>query len=441
MPVSTSRLRRSVALAGLPTRAVGRAAAIQARGLLGADRDALREAARTATAADTRATLGELKGGALKLGQLLSTVDALFPTDPEDSWQHALGALQEANPGLPFDEVRPVLEAELGADWRALFTDLDEHPRAAASIGQVHRATWAADGTPVAVKIQYPGVAQAIAGDVRSLAITLRLTSLVARGMAMPPLVAELRTRLAEELDYRTEGLHQQAFASAYAGDRDYYVPPVRLATHSVLVSDWMDGTGLAQVARDGTPAQRDQLGAAYQHFFLTSPSRVGLLHTDPHPGNFRLLDDGRMGVLDFGSVLVLPEGLPVTFGGLIRAMTATDPDAVEAALRAGGFIAADRDLEVEKLIDYLSPFSEPARHDRFTYSRAWLAGEFGRVNDPRNPDFTVALQLTLPAEQLFTQRLWLGMVGVLCGLGATVSVRPELEAHLPGFAAAPVED
>ncbi|MGB7981564.1 MAG: AarF/ABC1/UbiB kinase family protein, partial [Candidatus Nanopelagicales bacterium] len=409
---------------------------IQARGLLGADRATLREQARTATAADTRATLGSLKGGALKLGQLLSTVDALFPADPDDSWQHALGALQETNPGLPFDEVRPVLICELGPDWRALFDDFDEHPSAAASIGQVHRATWA-DGTPVAVKIQYPGVAQAIAGDVRSLAITLRATSLVARGMAMPPLVAELRTRLGEELDYRTEGANQRAFAEAYTDDPDYYVPPVLLATRGVLVSHWMDGTGLAQVARDGTPAQRDHLGAAYQHFFLTSPSRVGLLHTDPHPGNFRLLDDGRMGVLDFGSVLVLPEGLPVSFGGLIRAMTATDPAAVERALRAGGFIAADRELEVEKLIDYLSPFSEPATHERFTYSRQWLAAEFGRVNDPRNPDFTVALQLTIPAEQLFTQRLWLGMVGVLCGLRATVPVRPELEAYLPGFAAA----
>ncbi len=439
--VQTSRIRRSAALAGLPMRAVGRSLMIQVRGLRGADRAALREQARTDTAADTRATLGSLKGGALKLGQLLSTVDALFPTDPDDSWQHALSALQEANPGLPFDEVRPVLEAELGSDWRAaLFTDFDEHPSAAASIGQVHRATWAADGTPVAVKIQYPGVAQAIAGDVRSLAITLRLTSLVARGMAMPPLVAELRTRLGEELDYRTEGQHQRAFAQAYAGDPDYFVPPVLLATHSVLVSRWMDGTGLAQVARDGTPDQRDRLGAAYQHFFLTSPSRVGLLHTDPHPGNFRLLDDGRMGVLDFGSVLMLPHGLPSTFGGLIRAMTATDPEAVERALRAGGFIAADRTLEVEKLIDYLSPFSEPAKHERFTYSRAWLQGEFGRVNDPRNPDFTVALQLTLPAEQLFTHRLWLGMVGVLCGLGATVPVRPELEAHLPGFANAKPE-
>jgi predicted unusual protein kinase regulating ubiquinone biosynthesis (AarF/ABC1/UbiB family) len=434
VPIQTSRLRRNLAIAGLPARAVGRALAIQARGLAGADRAALREQARRDTADDTRTTLGGLKGGALKLGQLLSTVDALFPADPDASWQTALGALQEDNPGLPFGEVEPVLVAELGPAWRARFGSFDEHPVAAASIGQVHRATWA-DGTPVAVKVQYPGVADAVAGDVRSLAVALRLTSLVARGMAMPPLVAELRTRLGEELDYRTEAQHQRAFAEAYDGDPRYYVPPVVLATREVLVTHWMDGVGLAEVARDGTPGQRDHLGAAYQHFFLTSPRRVGLLHTDPHPGNFRLLPDGRMGVLDFGSVLMMPGGLPPTFGGLIRAMTATDPAEVERQLRAGGFIAPDASLEVEKLIDYLSPFSEPARHQVFTFSRAWLKSEFGRVNDPRNPDFTVALQLTIPADQLFTHRLWLGLVGVLCGLGATVQVRPELEAHLPGFA------
>lgn len=437
MPVPTSRLRRDLSLAGLPTRAVGRSLAIQARGLLGQERDQLRQQARAATAADTRATLSRLKGGALKLGQLLSTVDALFPADPDRSWQSALGALQEDNPGLPFPEVRPVLEAELGHGWRQRFEDFDPEPVAAASIGQVHRAVWT-DGTPAAVKIQYPGVAQAIAGDVRSLAVALRLTSLVARGMAMPPLVAELRTRLGEELDYRTEAAHQRAFAAAYAGDPDYDVPPVFAATRGVLVSRWLGGTGLAEIARSGTAEQRDRLGAAYQHFFLTSPARVGLLHTDPHPGNFRLLPDGRMGVLDFGSVLVMPNGLPDTFGGLIRAMTATDPAAVLDRLRDGGFISAGAQLEVDKLIDYLSPFSEPARHDTFTFSRQWLRSEFGRVNDPRNPDFTVALQLNLPADQLFTHRLWLGLVGVLCGLGATVPVRPELEAYLPGFADAP---
>lgn len=401
-----------------------------------ASRDELRHRASAATAADTRAVLGELKGGALKLGQLLSTVEALFPSDPDDSWRQALVALQESNVGLPFAEVEPTLVRELGPRWRDRFARFDEQPCASASIGQVHRATWA-DGREVAVKVQYPGMAEVLAGDVRSLGWALRAMSVVSPGVAMPPLVAELRIRLAEELDYRREAEHQQAFAAAYEDDPDYCVPRVVFAGEELLIGEWLDGTPLAAIAATGSQADRDRVGALYQRFFLTSPGRVGLLHTDPHPGNFRLTPDGRLGVLDFGSTLRTPGGLPESFGRLIGAMTATDPQQVEAALRDGGFIRPGATLEVDKLIDYLSPFSEPARHEVFAYSREWLKSEFGRVNDPRNPDFAVALQLTLPPEQLFTHRVWLGLVGVLSGLGAVVAVRPELIAHLPGFAQA----
>lgn len=174
MPLHTSGARRSLAVAGLPVRAVGRAVQVRlARALRRGDPAAAAARARSATAADTRAVLGSLKGGALKVGQLLSTVDALFPADPEASWQAALRALQEDNPGLPFAEVRPVLEAELGPRWADRLRDLDEHPAAAASLGQVHRGTWA-DGTDVAVKVQYPGVAEAVSADVRALSLALR---------------------------------------------------------------------------------------------------------------------------------------------------------------------------------------------------------------------------------------------------------------------------
>ena len=401
--------------------------------LRGGDRQTLSNEARSATADDTRRVLAELKGGALKAGQLLSTVETLFPQDPEGSWRAALTALQQDNPGLPFDEVEPVLREELGMDWRQQFADFDEQSVAAASIGQVHRARLA-DGRDVAVKIQYPGIAEVMASDVRSLSWALRVTSLVARGMAMPPLVAELRTRLTEELDYRQEGEWQNRFSRAYRDDAEVIVPECITATRRVLISDWLAGTDFAQVAAEGSSADRDLAGQLYQRFFLVSPTRVGLLHTDPHPGNFRLVD-GRLGVLDFGSVLVTPGGLPETFGRLIAGMLVGDNDAVERRLRADGFIRPGRTLEVDKLADYLSPFTEPARHERFHYSREWLRGEFGRINDPRNPDFAVALQMNMPAEQLFTHRVWLGLVGVLSGLEATVAVRSELEAYLPGFA------
>lgn len=437
MALQTSRLRRTSAVAALPLRAVGRSLRLHAAAARGGDRNALQNDARAATAADVREVLGELKGGAMKVGQLLSTVDALLPQDPDGSWQQAVTALQESSPGLAFREIEPVLRADLGAGWRRRFATFDERPVAAASIGQVHRATWAADGRPVAVKVQYPGVAEAMTADVRSLAAALRAMSLVMPGTALPPLIGELRVRLAEELDYDREGAHQRRFARQYRGDGEVTVPDVLLAHRRILVSDWLDGTGFAEIALSGSREQRDRAGLLYQRFFLTSPGRVGLLHTDPHPGNFRLLPDGRLGVLDFGSVLVLPGGLPDSFGGLIGGMLAGDPAAVEARLRADGFLRPGKRIEIAKLVDYLAPFTEPASHDVFHYSRAWLREQFARANDPRNPDFTVALKLTMPAEQLFTHRVWLGLVGVLSGLDAEVPVRSELLAHLPGFAEA----
>lgn len=403
------------------------------RVLRGGDGNALSNQARAATAEDTRRVLAELKGGAMKAGQLLSTVETLFPQDPEGSWRSALTALQQDNPGLPFTEVEPVLVADLGMDWRQQFADFEEQPCAAASIGQVHRAVLA-DGRVVAVKIQYPGISEVMAADVRSISVALRATSLVARGMAMPPLVAELRTRLHEELDYRQEGSWQNRFARAYDGDSQVVVPYCVTATRRVLITEWLDGVDFAHVALEGEEADRDLAGQLYQRFFLDSPRRVGLLHTDPHPGNFRLVD-GRLGVLDFGSVLTTPGGLPETFGRLIAGMLVGDNKAVESRLRADGFIRPGRHLDVDKLADYLAPFTEPARYETFHYSREWLRGQFGRVNDPRNPDFAVALQMNMPAEQLFTHRVWLGLVGVLSGLEATVTVRSELEAYLPGFA------
>ncbi len=433
MPLATSSLRRSASIGMLPVRALGRSARVQWGVLRGGDRTDLSNRARAQTADDTRQVLGDLKGGALKAGQLLSTVETLFPQDPDGSWRSALTAMQEDNPGLSLAEVEPVLRADLGAGWRRRFGQFDPHPVAAASIGQVHRATLP-DGRAVAVKIQYPGVAEVMAADVRSLSLALWVTSLVARGMAMPPLVAELRTRLTEELDYEQEAQSQNRFADAYADDPEVVVPRVLEATGRVMVSEWLPGRGFAELAVRGSRSDRDRAGQLYQRFFLVSPKRVGLLHTDPHPGNFRLVD-GRLGVLDFGSVLQTPGGLPETFGRLIAGMLAGDTDAVERRLRADGFIRPGKHLEVDKLADYLAPFTEPARHETFSYSREWLRGTFGKVNDPRNPDFAVALQMNMPAEQLFTHRVWLGLVGVLSGLNATVAVRSELQRYLPGFA------
>jgi len=420
----TGRARRAVALLSLPAGAAALAAEGVVRRAAGQDPAQVRTRLRERNTARTRRVLAELKGGALKAGQLLSTVEALFPQDPQDSWREALVSLQEQGGGLPF---------ELGPGWRQLFRSFTPEPAAAASIGQVHRAEWA-DGRPVAVKVQYPGVREALSADVRTLSVMSRLAALVARGLALPPLMAELRDRLVEELDYEHEARTQTRFRTAYADDARILVPEALHATPRVLVMDWLDGTPLAEVARSGTQQERDTAAALYQRFLVSGPGRAGLLHTDPHPGNFRMLSGDRLGVLDFGSSLELPGGMPSTFGRLLRALLDGDPDVVLARLREEGFVRPGARLDVAALVDYMAPFSVPARHERFRFSRDWLRGEFGRVNDPRNPDFGVALQLSLPPEHLFTHRVWLGMVGVLCQLEADVPVRAVLAEHLPGF-------
>ncbi len=422
---------RELRLLSLPASAALLTAYGVVRRRRGEDPEVVRRDLRARNTARTRQVLGDLRGGALKAGQLLSTVEALFPQDPEGSWREALTALQQDNAPLPFAQVEPVLRAELGAGWRALFDSFDEQAVAAASLGQVHRARWHDGGRPVAVKVQYPGVREALAADVRLVSAVSRLAALVARGLALPPLVAELRERLTEELDYEHEGRSQERFATAYVGDPDVVVPHVVRATSRVLVQDWVGGTPLAEVARSGSQAERDDAARRYQLFLVSGPERVGLLHTDPHPGNFRVLPDGRLGVLDFGSTLELA-GMPPAFGRLIDALLSDDPAVVLSRLREAGFVRPGADLDVAKLMDYLAPFSVPARHDRFRFSRSWLRGEFGRAGDPRDPDFAVALQLTIPAEQLFTHRVWLGMVGVLCQLEATVPVRSVLDRWLP---------
>ena len=433
MTLTTARAARTLRLLSLPAGAAALGVEGVVRRVRGQDRERVAADLRARNAARTRRVLGELKGGALKAGQLLSTVEALMPQDPEATWRDMLATLQDANPPLPFFEVEPVLVAELGTTWRQAFSSFEEQASAAASIGQVHRAVWA-DGRPVAVKVQYPGVREALVADVRTLSLVSRAAALVARGLALPPLVAELRDRLTEELDYLHEARTQTAFATAYRDDPDVLVPQVLHASPRVLVMDWVDGVALSVVARTGSQQQRDRVAGQYQRFLVSGPARAGLLHTDPHPGNFLVLPDGRLGVLDFGSSLALPDGMPHTFGRLLTALLGDDPDQVLRRLREEGFVRPGVQVDVAKLVDYMAPFSAPARHERFRFSRDWLRAEFGRVNDPRNPDFGVALKLDLPAEHLFTHRVWLGMVGVLCQLEAEVPVGPVLRQWLPGF-------
>jgi hypothetical protein len=166
----------------------------------------------------------------------------------------------------------------------------------------------------------------------------------------------------------------------------------------------------------------------------LSGPARAGLLHADPHPGNFRITPEGKFCVLDFGAVAQLPDGLPMAMGTLMRIASVGDAETVMEGLRAEGFIRPNIELDPQKLLEYLDPFVEPARHAEFTFSREWLRGQFTRLSDIRNPDAMIGMKLNLPPSYALIHRVWLGSIGVLCQLEATVPVRSTLVDWVPGF-------
>ncbi len=426
---------RGAKLATLPLGVAGRATLGLGKRLGGRPAELVTAELQARTAEQLFQVLGQLKGGAMKLGQALSVFEAALPEDIAAPYRAALTKLQEAAPPLPAATVHQVLARELGDDWRSRFADFDDAPAAAASIGQVHRATWR-DGTAVAVKIQYPGAGKALMSDLRQLARLARVFSALAPGLDVKPLIAELQERVAEELDYRLEADSQRAFAAAYDGDPEICVPQVIDGSERVLVTEWIDGIPLSTVIKDGTPEQRDRAALLLARFLFSGPVLAGLLHADPHPGNFRLLPDGRLGVIDFGAVNRLPDGAPEPIGRIARLALSGDADAVLDALRAEGFVKPDVQVDAQAVLDYVTPILAPIAAPTFRFTRAWLRAEAMRVGDPRTPAAALGRQLNLPPSYLLIHRVTLGTIGVLCQLGGEAPFREEMERWQPGFAA-----
>jgi predicted unusual protein kinase regulating ubiquinone biosynthesis (AarF/ABC1/UbiB family) len=333
------------------------------------------------------------------------------------------------------------IEDALGPDWRTLLVSMDEEAAAAASIGQVHRGRWH-DGREVAIKVQYPGAGEALLGDLRQLARVARGVAPVFPGIDIKPLVEEVQARAADELDYRLEAEAQQAFADAFRGDPEIVVPGVVSFGERVLVTEWMDSpASLASIVRTGTQEERDHYGELLVRFLFAGPARTGMLHADPHPGNFRVLpgpdgSPGRLGVLDYGAVARLPgRALPSPLGRLMRLAVDEDPDALLEGLRREGFVKDNIRIEPQAVFDYLNPFVEPTRVERFRVTRDWMREQFDRINNPRSPSYTVATKINLPPSYLLIHRTWLGGIGLLSQLGAEAPFKAILEESLPGFA------
>lgn len=432
--VPIGALKRGARLATLPIGFAGRTAFGIGKRIGGAPAEAVAAQVQARTAEQLFKVLGELKGGAMKAGQTLSIFEAALPEEFAGPYRATLTKLQEAAPPMSAAAVHRVMAADFGADWHKKLPQFDDHPAAAASIGQVHRALWS-DGTAVAVKIKYPGADQALINDLNNVSRLGKLFTAAMPGVDAGPILDELKARVSEELDYHREAENQNKFYAAYVDDPRFAIPRSRAARANVLVSDWLSGTPLSTVIAQGDQAERDHAGERYLSFLLSGPAKAELLHADPHPGNFRITDDGRLGVLDFGAVAEMPGGLKPVVGRLLRTALHGGGQEVVDGLVDEGFLRPGHKMDPQPVLDFLAPFVEPARTPTFHFTRAWLRGQFTRLSDPRNHDFMVGMRLTLPPEYLLVHRVWLGGLGVLCQLGSEIPARDLLEEWVPGFA------
>ena len=430
----TYAFARTARLASVPVSHAARRSVVAGTRMMGGDSELALNRAQRRTAEQLFHVLGTLKGGAMKFGQVLSVLEAALPEEFAAPYRESLTKLQDSAPPMSAKSVESQMVKGLGANWRTRFLEFDDQAVAAASIGQVHKAIWH-DGREVAVKIQYPGAAKAVMADLNQVARMGNLFSFAFPGIDLKALIAELKLRVSEELDYLHESKVQRKFSVAFDGHKDFFVPHVLVASTQVVVTEWVDGNSLARVIESGTQDERNKYGQLYLRFLLSGPRIAGLMHADPHPGNFRVMPDGRLAVFDFGATAELPDGLPVAMGTLLRVAMNSDSSGILEGLRAENFIRPGIHIDPDALRDYLAPFTEPAQTPTFKHSREWLREQFARTSDPRNPDWAIGLKINLPPNYLLIHRVWLGSIGVLCQLGAEFSVVDEFNEWIPGFA------
>ncbi|MFZ1361966.1 MAG: AarF/ABC1/UbiB kinase family protein [Candidatus Nanopelagicales bacterium] len=432
LPEST--FRRTQRLASLPVGFAGRKALGLGKRIGGQSAEMVSDQIKARTAEQLFSTLGELKGGAMKLGQTLSVMEVALPEETMAPYREQLTKLQAAAPPMASEAVFQIMEEELGSDWRDRFQEFNDEPAAAASIGQVHRGI-SSDGRDVAIKIQYPGALQAIKSDFKQMARLAKLFSILAPGLDIKPLLRELEDRLTEELDYIRESQAQRTFAAAYEGDPEFVIPHVLAAGPHVIVSEWIEGTQLSQLITEGSKEERDHAGDLYFRFLLSGPARAGLLHADPHPGNYMITPDGKLAVLDFGAHASLPDGFPPAIGRLISvALEGKDSDEVVRGLRQEGFLKPQVKVNSLDVMDYFSPLIEPLRNEEFHFSREWIRAQFQRIRDPREGDLSLSVKFNMPPQYLLIHRVWMGSIAVLSQLDATIPARESALEWVPAF-------
>ena len=427
--------RRNAKLAALPIGVAGRAVGGLGKRIAGKSKDEVTQELMEKTAEQLFSVLGELKGGAMKVGQALSIMEAGIPEEFGEPFRDALTKLQAEAPPLPADKVHAVLDQQLGTKWRERFREFDDTPAAAASIGQVHRAVWS-DGRDVAVKIQYPGADHALRADLKTLGRMSGLIQKLSPGTDVKAMVDELIDRTDAELDYLGEAEHQRAFAKAFDGDPNFLVPKVVASAPKVVVSEWVNGIPLSRLITEGSQEERNAAAARMAEFEISSPYRVGLLHGDPHPGNFFIADDGRFGVLDFGAVGVYPDGLPPETGPIFKLARDRSYDELRDLLVATDFIRPSHAAKVtpDDLEAYLKPFVDPLYTDEFHFTRQWLQRAAGNATDLRGDVYKTSRNLNVPKNFVMVFRVLLGCVGIAAQLEAYAPYRAIMTEWVPGI-------
>ena len=373
--------------------------------------------------------LSGMRGAAMKIGQTLSAVDlGLVPEEIRPQFQEILASLQQDAKPVPFKSIRKVIEDDLGERLGQAFADFDEHPIAAASIGQVHRAVLH-DGREVAVKVQYPGIAEAVHADMQNLRLALKLLDVIAPGIDTGPIAQELRGRIGQELDYELEASNHRAMARAYRGHPFVFVPDVisSLCRERVLVSELVhDAHRFAEVR--GWPAdRRDRLGEILIRFYINGPLRHRLLNGDPHPGNSLFLDDGRVAFIDFGFFKHLSQEEVAQVIASTRATYEGDAKALFEVISGLGALPPDPALEEPFLESYQAIFGWLLVDQPVTVDGSATGAMMRAYTTMRGSGRFESL--VLPAEHFVMMRavmLLIGLLGQLQATGAWLDVARE---------------
>lgn len=436
----TRRAARNLELARLGVGVGGTYASVRARQLFAsaARRSELDDELRLRSAEQVAERLGTMKGALMKLGQMASYLDDGLP----EPVRLALAQLQADAPPMSAELAAEVITAELGAPPDVVFAEWDPDPIAAASIGQVHRAVLVDPATgqerAVAVKVQYPGVADAIAADLANTDLVGSVLRQGFGGLDPAEMVTEIKQRLTEELDYRREAQNQTRFADFFAGHPFIDVPAI-VASHStdrVITSDLVTGASWRELLT-WDQRERDLAGETLFRFVFRSLYGFHAFNGDPHPGNYLFHGDGRVTFLDFGLVRYFSDEEMATFVGMVKA-AAYDQDsaAFRRIVEGAGLLRAGAPVSTDEVGRYFTHFYEAVREDRpMTWTKEYASSIVRHTFDRSSP---IAQYATVPRPFVFIQRINLGLYALLGDLGARGNYRRLAEEVWPFVDVAP---